>query len=55
MQLDLSQFLTVSSYESTKDSAAQKAEETKNVGQQKAGEAQQATEFRISQTLTSIS
>ena len=36
----------MSSYESNRDSAAQKAEEAKNVGQQKAGEAQQATKVR---------
>jgi hypothetical protein len=33
----------MSSYESNRDSAAQKTEEVKNVGQKKAGEAQQAT------------
>jgi len=37
---------TMSSYESNRDSAAQKTEEAKNVGQQKAGEAQQATKVR---------
>ena len=36
----------MSSYESTKQSAGHKAEETKNVGQKKAGEAQQATKVR---------
>ena len=36
----------MSSYESNRDSAAQKTEEAKNVGQQKAGEAQQATKVR---------
>ena len=36
----------MSNYESTKDSAAQKTEEAKHVGQQKAGEAQQATKVR---------
>lgn len=33
----------MSSYNSNQDAVARKAEETKNVGQQKAGEAQQAT------------
>ena len=37
---------TMSSYDSNRDSAAQKAEEAKNVGQKKAGEAQQATKVR---------
>ena len=40
--------LTMSNYESTRDSAAQKTEEAKNVGQQKAGEAQQATKVSSS-------
>jgi hypothetical protein len=39
-------FVTMSSYESNRDSAAQKTEEAKQVGQQKAGEAQQATKVR---------
>ena len=38
----------MSNYESTRDSAAQKTEEAKNVGQQKAGEAQQATKVSSS-------
>ena len=36
----------MSSYESTQDAAARKAEETKNAGQYKAGQAQQATKVR---------
>lgn len=39
-------FVTMSNYDSTKDSAAQKTEEAKQMGQQKAGEAQQATKVR---------
>lgn len=54
VEVDIAQFSTMSPYESTKDSAARNAEETKNVGNQKAGEAQQATKVRISPALASI-
>lgn len=37
----------MSSYDDTKNPAAQKSEETKNYGQQKAGEAQDATKVPI--------
>jgi hypothetical protein len=37
----------MSSYDDTKNAAAQKSEETKNYGQQKAGEAQDATKVPI--------
>jgi len=37
----------MSNFGATKDSAAQKADETKGFGQQKAGEAHQATKVRL--------
>lgn len=41
----------MSSYDDTKNAAAQKSEETKNYGQQKAGEAQDATKVPIFEQL----
>jgi hypothetical protein len=39
--------VTMSSYDQAKDSAAQKAEQAKGVGQEKAGQAQDATKVNL--------